>query len=95
MLILKLDLGTLYELRINDKQVGLWNFVSSRGCRETFTGVKDEVSDENCYHFHLGNGYAAQGGIRNYDSRYLSVSLEFKSFDFNALLIMMVNEQNV
>ena len=30
--------------------------------------------------------------IRNYDPRYLAVSMEFRSYDENALLIMLVSD---
>ena len=42
-----------------------------------------------------GNGYAMQQDIRHYDPQYLSLALEFKSFDANALLFFGVNEYTV
>ena len=49
---------------------------------------------ESCFTFQ-GNGYAMQQDIRNYDPRYLSLALEFKSFDANTLLFYGVNEYTV
>ena len=49
---------------------------------------------ESCYTFQ-GNGYAMQQDIRHYDPRYLSLALEFKSFDANTLLFYGVNEYTV
>ena len=69
--------GTLYEISVNGENLGLWNFVSNRGCKETFTGVSDRSVDHNCYTFN-GRGYATQSNIRDYDPRYLSVSMEFR-----------------
>lgn len=86
--------GTLFEISVDKERIGLWNFVSNRGCRETFIGVSDRTVDNSCYTFN-GKGYAVQRNLRNYDPRYLAVSLEFKSFDENALLIFLVNQQNV
>ena len=36
-----------------------------------------------------------QRDFRNYDPRYLSISMEIKSFDANALLFFAANDQNV
>ena len=86
--------GTLFEISVDKQRIGLWNYVSNRGCKETFIGVSDRTVDNNCYTFN-GKGYAVQRNLRNYDPRYLSVSMEFRSFDENALLIFLVNERNV
>ena len=42
----------------------------------------------------MNSGYATQDQIRNYDPRYYAISLEFKTFDENALLLMVVNHEN-
>ena len=102
--------GVLSQLEVNERILGLWNFVTSAGCRETHSalfnqdvlsagagGIAGSIpgygtsSSSDCYSFY-GDGYAVQRGIRNYDSRYLAVSLEFKSFDADALLFYAVNE---
>ena len=49
--------GTLFEINLNKQRVGLWNFVSNRGCKETFIGVSDRTVDNNCYTFN-GKGYS-------------------------------------
>lgn len=65
------------------------------GCRETHSGITQEMQmTESCFTFQ-GNGYAMQQDIRNYDPRYLSLALEFKSFDANTLLFYGVNEYTV
>ena len=105
--------GVLSQLEVNERILGLWNFVTSAGCREThsayhhqeFTaagaagiagvgGFGGTSSSSDCFSFY-GDGYAVQQGIRNYDARYLAVSLEFKSFDADALLFYAVNEYTV
>ena len=53
-----------------------------------------QVIEHSCYTFN-GAGYAMQRDIRNYDPRYLSVSMEIKSFDPNALIFFAINEYQV
>ncbi len=36
--------GVLYELSVNKRNVGLWNYLENRGCRETHSGVSDQVN---------------------------------------------------
>ena len=85
--------GVLYELSVNKKNIGLWNFVSSFGCRETHSGVTDIVQEHSCHTF-SGTGYATQNQIRNYDPRYYAVSMEFRTFDQDALLVLVANQKN-
>lgn len=85
--------GILYHLEVDGRLIGLWNFVTSAGCRETHSGTWQETHG-TCYSFR-GDGYAMQREIRHYDPRYLSLSLEFKSFDSNALLFYAINELTV
>ena len=82
--------GVLFHLEVDGRVVGLWNLVTSAGCRETHSGVLQETHG-TCYAFR-GDGYAVQRGIRHYDPRYLSLSIEFNSFESNALLFYGVNE---
>jgi laminin alpha 1/2 len=88
--------GVLYHLEVDGQFIGLWNFVTNAGCRETHSGILLDMqsSEHACYTFN-GKGYAMQQDIRNYDPRYLSVSLEFKSFDSNAVLFYASNEYTV
>ena len=82
-------------IEIDGNSIGVWNFVSNRGCRETHIGpteVRRSAAEHNCFNFGGKGSYAAQTGMRNYDPRYLSVSLEFRSFDENALLLFIVNK---
>jgi hypothetical protein len=51
------------------------------------------VSQHSCHSFN-GDGYATQNQIRNYDPRYYAVSLEFRTFDLNALLVLVANHGN-
>ena len=83
--------GVLFELSVNGKLIGLWNYVRSEGCRETHSGVTDDGEyQQSCFAFN-GEGYATQRNIKNYDPRYLSVSMEVQTFDENALLLLAVN----
>ena len=85
--------GVLYQLSVNKKNVGLWNFVTSFGCKETHSGVTDIVQEHSCHTF-SGDGYATQDQIRNYDPRYYAVSMEFKTFDQDTLLVLVANQEN-
>ncbi len=87
--------GVLYNLEVDGGNIGLWNFVTNAGCRETHSGITSDghTSSHACYSFN-GHGYAVQQDMRNYDPRYLSVSMEFKTFDSNALLFFAVNEMS-
>ena len=80
---------------MDGRNVGVWNFVdaSSGGCKATHTGVDEvtAVDHDGCYTFD-GSGYATQRNIRNYDPRYLAVSMEFRSYDENALLVLLVSD---
>ena len=82
--------GVIYQLTVNKNKVGLWDFSSNFGCSETYPGVTDVVNQHSCHSF-SGAGYATQDQIRNYDPRYYAISLEFKTFDENALLLMVAN----
>ena len=85
--------GVLYQLSVDKRNVGLWNFVSSLGCRETHSGVTDLVQEHSCHTF-SGEGYATQDQIRNYDPRYYAVSMELRTFDQDALLVLVANRDN-
>ncbi len=71
--------GVLAGLRVNGREVGLWDFASSSGgCRETHVGAEDRGEvDQDCYTFN-GDGYATQSDLSGYDARHLSLSLEFR-----------------
>ena len=83
---------------MDGRNVGVWNFVdaSEGGCKATHTGVEEAtaVDHDGCYTFD-GTGYATQRNIRNYDPRYLSVSMEFRSYDEDALLVLLVSDNQV
>ena len=88
--------GILYDLSIDGENIGVWNFITSHGCRETHSGISEDqasLEHSSCFTFN-GNGYAMQRDFRNYDPRYLSISMEFRSFDANAILLFAVNEQH-
>ena len=82
--------GVLYKLAVNKREIGLWDFVTNFGCHETHSGVEDQVAEHSCHSF-SGEGYATQYQIRNYDSRYYAVSMEFRTFDQNALLVLVAS----
>eukprot|EP00094_Tigriopus_californicus_P001836 TCALIF_01772-PA protein Name:"Similar to Lama1 Laminin subunit alpha-1 (Mus musculus)" AED:0.11 eAED:0.12 QI:0/0.86/0.58/1/0.95/0.95/24/1780/2877 len=85
--------GVLYEMYVNNEKVGLWNFVTTRGCLETHMGISDKDDGSGCYTFN-GQGYATQKDIGNYDPKYLSLAFEFKTFDAHATLMLIHNPVN-
>lgn len=82
--------GVLYQLAVDKTNIGLWNFVTTYGCRETHSGVTDVAQEHSCHTF-SGAGYATQDQIRTYDPRYYAVSMEFRTFDAAALLVLVAN----
>ena len=78
----------------NNENVGVWNYMESSGCSATNSGTFAKDNQQNCNFFN-GRGYATSKGIRNYDPRYLSLSFEFKTFDYNALLFLLHGNDSV
>jgi len=87
--------GVLARLSLGGKRVGLWDFVSTLGsCREAHGAHWSGGSGRGCYSFG-GAGYAVQRDLPNYDPRHLSVSLEFRTFDENALILLIASDDRV
>ena len=47
--------GILYHLEVDGRNVGLWNFVTNSGCRETHSGIMQEIqsTEHSCYTFQV------------------------------------------
>ena len=56
--------------------------------------MSDAVNQHSCHSF-SGTGYAVQDQIRHYDPRYYLLSLEFKTFDENAVLVVVTGQQTL
>nr|XP_042897336.1 laminin subunit alpha-1 isoform X3 [Parasteatoda tepidariorum] len=84
--------GCLYELVLDGKKVGLWNFVTNQGCDGCKEGAA-EVADFAAYSFR-GDGYAILPQIKRYNKRYYVIALHFKTFDEDALLFFSPNNES-
>ncbi|KAG1688578.1 Laminin subunit alpha-2 [Nymphon striatum] len=81
--------GCMYELKIDGRQVGLWNFKSTDGCSGCKEGAAEEA-DLSSLNF-KGMGYLSMPQISDYNAQSYSIALHFKTFDENALLFFSPN----
>ncbi|KAH9420223.1 Laminin subunit alpha-2 [Dermatophagoides pteronyssinus] len=82
--------GCLFEVYLDGKRVGLWNFTSNIGCDGCMEGATEPI-DPNMYTFFDEFAYGKTRQISNYNrDRYL-VSMHFRTFDENALLFFTSN----
>lgn len=89
--------GCVHQVVLDDRQIGLHNFVSTTGnnaCEPCVEGV-ETVRDDLSYHFN-GEGYALRNRVSQgpYDKYSFGVSLNFRSFDQNALLFLAIDPQS-
>ncbi|XP_023215489.1 laminin subunit alpha-1-like [Centruroides sculpturatus] len=79
--------GCLYGIILDGKHIPLWNFLTNLGCDGCKEGIIDQA-DVNAYRFE-GNGYAILPQIRRYNIYTFLVTLQFKTYDEDALLFFM------
>ncbi|XP_052132560.1 laminin subunit alpha-1, partial [Frankliniella occidentalis] len=85
--------GCVHSLELDGRPIGLWNFRTSSGsCGACKQGVGQEHDDQS-YNFR-GDGYSElrHTSASPYNKYFFSVSLNFRSFDENALLFLAVAE---
>ncbi|XP_054153012.1 laminin subunit alpha-2-like [Oppia nitens] len=82
--------GCLYELTLDGKPVGLWNFTTNKGCDGCKEGAT-EPKDLSTFLFKGEDSYVIENQIRRYDKKKFLVSLQFKTFDEEALLFFTAN----
>lgn len=82
----------IYEVILDGKPVGLWNFQTSTGCEGCKEGATETI-DFSAYQL-KGDGYAILPQIKHYDKDIYQVSLSFKTFDENSLLFMAPGSKN-
>jgi laminin alpha 1/2 len=82
--------GCLYELTLDGKQVGLWNFTTNKGCEGCKEGAT-EPKDPSTFQFKGEDSYVILDQIQRYDKKKYLVSLQFKTFDEDALLFFTAN----
>lgn len=85
------------NIYIDNKQVGLWNFMHTEGqCDGAMFGAREMTTNNNVRHFN-GNGYSVVKKERSkpYKKNFFALQMLFKTFDENAMLFMAVDEKNV
>uniref|UniRef100_T1HX12 Laminin subunit alpha-2 n=1 Tax=Rhodnius prolixus TaxID=13249 RepID=T1HX12_RHOPR len=84
--------GCLHQLYLNGRPIGLWDFSTQNpnSCTACVEGA-EEVKDESFYGF-SGDGYAvlSRDSSGTYNKYIFSVSLSFRTFDSNAVLLLVV-----
>ena len=83
--------GCLYELNLDGKPIGLWNFTSNKGCEGCKEGAT-EPKDLSTFQFKGEDSYVILSQIKRYDKKKYLVSLQFKTFDEDALLFFAANQ---
>ncbi|EAT47381.1 AAEL001477-PA [Aedes aegypti] len=85
----------LSQLYIDQRQLGLWHFMSSTGnCEGAMLGPQESSSTTSERHFN-GEGYAVlQKSSSHRSKNQFSLTLSFKTLDENALIFLALDEVN-
>ncbi|XP_015124906.1 laminin subunit alpha-1, partial [Diachasma alloeum] len=88
--------GCVHQVLFDNKQIGLWNFVTSapdKACKACVEGI-EETRNELSYSFN-GDGYSVRNRVPSgpYNKYTFGVSLTFRTFDESALLFLAINEE--
>lgn len=87
----------VHQVEVDNKPLGLWNFVTSEGsCGGSMVGAKESSASSTARHFN-GLGYAQLMKTRPRPTRknLFSVQMTFRTLDENALLFLAVDDKNV
>ncbi|XP_026686393.1 laminin subunit alpha-1-like [Diaphorina citri] len=87
--------GCLHHVALDGRPMGLWNFRSqSDTCTVCIEGAEESVQDELGYRF-SGDGYSLlqHESISTYNKYLFSVSLSFRTFSEDALLLLAIGHQ--
>lgn len=87
----------LSNIYVDNKQVGLWNFMHTEGeCDGAIFGAREITTNYNVRHFN-GQGYSVVKKERSkpHKKNFFALQMMFKTFDENALLFLVVDEKNV
>ncbi|XP_067126672.1 LOW QUALITY PROTEIN: laminin subunit alpha lam-3-like [Centruroides vittatus] len=76
----------IYEVILDGKAVGLWNFQTNVGCEGCKEGATEDI-DSSAYQLN-GDGYAILPQIKRYNKNIYQVTIWFKTYDENSLLFM-------
>ncbi|XP_033151119.1 laminin subunit alpha-1 isoform X1 [Drosophila mauritiana] len=86
----------VHQVEVDNKPLGLWNFVTSEGsCGGSMVGAKESSASSTARHFN-GLGYAQLMKTRPRPTRknLFSVQMTFRTLDENALLFLAVDDKN-
>lgn len=89
--------AVLSNVYIDDKRIGLWNFMHSEGeCDGATLGAREPTGIDNARHFN-GQGYSVVRKQRSkpYKKNFFALQLTFRTLDENALLFLAIDEKNV
>ncbi|XP_015910992.1 laminin subunit alpha-1 isoform X2 [Parasteatoda tepidariorum] len=84
--------GCLYEVLLDGKPVGLWNFMTNLGCDGCKEGATEDI-DISAYEFQGGNSYAIVPQTPFYKKSALFADLSFKTLNEDALLFLVCNNE--
>ncbi|XP_011501171.1 PREDICTED: laminin subunit alpha-1 [Ceratosolen solmsi marchali] len=87
----------IHQVILNDKPLGLWNFISNapdNACEPCVEGV-ESLNNDVAYSFN-GDGYAVRTRVMSgpYNKYIFGVSINFKTFDENAILFLAIDPDN-
>lgn len=83
--------GCMYEVLLDGKKIGLWNFKTNFGCRGCKEGAT-EPRDASVFTFRGDTSYAILKQMKRYDRRKYLLMMQFKTFDEDALLFFTGNK---
>lgn len=89
--------AVLSNVYIDEKRIGLWNFMHSEGeCDGATLGARELTAIDSARHFN-GQGYSVVKKERSkpYKKNFFALQLTFKTLDENALLFLAIDEKNV
>lgn len=82
--------GCMYELSLDGKRVGLWNFTTNIGCDGCKEGATEQY-ESDLYNFYEEYSYAKARQFSGYQRETYTVSFHFRTFDEDALLFFTSN----
>ncbi|XP_053979211.1 laminin subunit alpha-1-like isoform X1 [Hylaeus volcanicus] len=89
--------GCVHRVILDGKSIGLWNFITTApdmACIACVEGLED-ARDDTTYSFN-GEGYAVRNRVSSgpYNKYIFGVSMNFRTYDENALLFLAFNPLN-
>lgn len=83
--------GCLYDLAVDGRRVGLWNFRSSRSCAGCKEPQIDSFESSHVFSFAGRRSMAALAQIARYESHRYLLQMQFRTIESNCVLFACVN----